>query len=300
MDPNIPLKIESLDKFYGSLKAVNKVSFEVKPGEIFGLLGPNGAGKTSIISSIITLCTPTNGRVLVFGKDVSKDPKKTKMVTGCVPQELINHGFFSLEEILHIHSSYYGILNNQKQVNFLIDRLSLREHCHHPIKRLSGGMKRRLLIAKALVHKPKLLLLDEPTAGVDVELRATLWEFVRELRDQGVSVLLTTHYLEEAEELCDRIGILDHGVLKMIGKTKEIIRQNTAREIIFLLNSPLKKIENKYLKSQTDSQLTFKIPAYEDLGSLINSLAMDLNKIKDMRIKEGRLEDAFQSIVNTP
>ena len=212
-----PLKVVNLKKSYGSVHAVNGVSFELNEGEIFGLLGPNGAGKTSIISTIVTLEKPTSGTVEVFGRDVRKDPRFTSTQTGLVPQELINHGYFTLEEILHFHSGYYGIAKNQERIDYLLNKLSLYEHRNKRVRQLSGGMKRRLLIAKALVHSPKLLLLDEPTAGVDIELRETLWSFVRELQKEGMSILLTTHYLEEAEELCDRVAIIDRGEVKRVG-----------------------------------------------------------------------------------
>lgn len=293
----IPLKIEALTKYYGNLCAVNHVSFEVLEGEIFGLLGPNGAGKTSIVSTITTLESPTSGKVSIFGHDVISKPKITKSLTGYVPQELINHGFFSLEEILLTHSGYYGKRNNQKQVNYLIDKLSLEEHRHKKVKLLSGGTKRRLLIAKSLVHQPKLLLLDEPTAGLDIELRNTLWTFLKKLRDSGVSILLTTHYLKEAEELCDRVGILDHGTLKMLAPTKEMVNKLTQRRVIFILKEPVSQVQHKYLKAQSDFSLTFQMPSSETLGELISQLHFDIRKIKDLKIREGNLEDAFQNIL---
>ncbi len=299
MTASPPLKIQNLTKYYGTLCAVNNVSFEVLPGEIFGLLGPNGAGKTSIISTIMTICEPTSGNAFVFDHDVTKKPKIIKMLTGCVPQELVNHGFFTLEEILTIYSSYYGLSDNDKQVEYLIDKLALHAHRKKRIKELSGGLKRRLLIAKALLHKPKLVLLDEPTAGVDVELRSILWKFVKELSDQGVSILLTTHYLEEAEELCDRVGILDKGILKAVGETEQLVKKLTKREVFLSLNAPIPSIKHPQLCQQDEHQLVFQIPASEDLGELIAMLPMDIRNIKDIRIREGRLEDAFQSIVGS-
>ncbi|MFT4551899.1 MAG: ABC-2 type transport system ATP-binding protein [Chlamydiales bacterium] len=292
-----PLEITNLSKFYDSLCAVNQVSFEVEEGEIFGLLGPNGAGKTSIISTITTMEEPSDGSVKVFGHDVMLDPKSAKINVGCVPQELIHHGFFSIEEILDFHSGYYGQSNNSKHIDYLIEKLALQEHRKKKVKQLSGGMKRRLLIAKALVHKPKLLLLDEPTAGVDVELRTILWNFVRELKASGVSILLTTHYLEEAEELCDRVGIIDKGSLKMIGPPQDIVQKLTQREIILTLKEPVAKVEHVHLNMQTDFELIFQIPASETLGEFIADLPVDVLLVKDLRIREGKLEDAFQTIL---
>ena len=176
-----------------------------------------------------------------------------------MPQELITHGFFSVEEILHIHSGYYGINDNREQIEFLIERLGLISHRKKKAKVLSGGLKRRLLIAKALLHKPKLVLLDEPTAGVDVELRRALWDFVFELQNQGTSFLLTTHYLEEAEKMCNRIGIINHGKLKMIGNTKELVENFTSRDVVLSLKKPVTSFKHPKLKNQSDSALLFKI-----------------------------------------
>jgi ABC-2 type transport system ATP-binding protein len=292
-----PLEIRNLVKKYDSLCAVNNVSFNVEKGEIFGLLGPNGAGKTSIISCITSLEMPSSGTVEVFGNEVQENPKITKSRTGCVPQELVHHGFFTAEEILHFHSGYYGCSNNDEQINFLLKRLDLYEHRHKSVKQLSGGMKRRLLIAKALVHKPQLLLLDEPTAGVDIELRSNLWKYVRELKDTGVSILLTTHYLEEAEQLCDRIGIIDHGVLKEIGTTSSIITRLSQRRVEISLLAPLPAIKHPDLRKQNDLNLIFSLPAKEPLGSLLQDLQIPINKIKDINIKEGNLEEAFNEVL---
>ncbi len=230
------LQIENLKKVYHSAKgeptqALKGVSFDVKPGEIFGLLGPNGAGKTTLISIITTLEKATSGDVKVFGDSVTIDPIKTKRKIGVVPQEVVSSGFFDLEEILQYHSGYYGIKENGPRINQLLERLKLKEHKHKMMRQLSGGMKRRMMIAKALVHSPKILLLDEPTAGVDVELRNQLWQFVRELQKEGVSIVLTTHYLQEAEALCDRVGIINKGELKYVGNTREIIAQLTQKKV---------------------------------------------------------------------
>lgn len=291
-----PLIIDHLTKDYGSLRAVDNVCFEVQEGEIFGLLGPNGAGKTSIISVINTLIAPTVGTARVFGVDVTQKPKLAKIQIGCVPQELISHGFFNLEEILHIHSGYYGLKENRAQIELLIDRLGLTSHRKKRVNALSGGLKRRLLIAKALLHKPKLVLLDEPTAGVDVELRRTLWDFVFELQSQGTSFLLTTHYLEEAEKMCDRVGIIDHGQLKMIGKTAELIEEYTARDVVISLKESVDPITHPNLSKQSPSALVFKLPGKQTVGDLLTSLSIDLLKIQDIKIREGTLEDLFARI----
>ncbi len=292
----VPLKVENLSKSYGSLKAVDDVSFEVQPGEVFGLLGPNGAGKTSLISTITTLEKPTSGRILVQGHDVVKNSRAAKLNLGVVPQELINHGYFNVEEVLNFHSGYFGISNNKPRIEFLLKRLGLFEHKHKKIKQLSGGMKRRLLIAKALVHRPKILLLDEPTAGVDIELRNSLWEFVKDLRSEGVSVLLTTHYLEEAEQLCDRVAIIHKGKLRRMGPTKQLVRDLTSRLVKVETKGGI-EISNPYLISSNGNEFEFRIPATLSSSELLAQLNLDMKMVRDIQIREGNLEDAFRFVL---
>ncbi len=284
------LEIDQLRKTYqanSSLKveALKGVSFDVRPGEIFGLLGPNGAGKTTLISILTTLEKPTSGDARVFGVSVTADPKKTKMQIGIVPQEIISTGFFNLEEILIYHSGYYGIRENRERIHHLLDRLKLMEHKHKMIRQLSGGMKRRMMIAKALVHSPKVLLLDEPTAGVDVELRNQLWEFVRELRSEGVSIVLTTHYLGEAEALCDRVGILSKGELKYVGPTQDIIHKLTQKKIT--------------VTNHQGEKITFSIEEHQDFGKALKDKNLTLDQIQDLNVAEGTLEEAFVKVLNS-
>lgn len=293
-----PLKINKLVKRYGSYTAVNNVSFEMKPGEIFGLLGPNGAGKTSIISCIVTLQEPDEGDVTIFGMNPAKKPLPAKMMTGYVPQEIINHGYFTVEEILIFHSGFFQTWYNKEKIHYLLNRLGLWEHRNKKVKALSGGMKRRLLIAKALVHNPKLLLLDEPTAGVDIELRASLWDFVMELKKEGMSVLLTTHYLEEAEELCDRVGVLQLGNLRKVGPTKELIEQLTERRVSLIFTSDCpKQLSSPYLHEIHENQAEFIIPQELGIGELLSGINCDMRSLQDIRIREGSLEEAFVSIL---
>jgi len=294
-----PLKISSLVKKYGSFTAVNNVDFEMKPGEVFGLLGPNGAGKTSIISCIVTLQEPTQGQCQIFGYDPQKEPLNSKMLTGYVPQEIINHGYFSVEEILIFHSGYFRVWYNKERIHYLLHRLGLFEHRHKKVKALSGGMKRRLLIAKALVHDPKLLLLDEPTAGVDIELRASLWDFVRELQKDGMSVLLTTHYLEEAEELCQRVGVINAGKLLKVGPTRELIETMTKRKVILKFKGECNpQLNSEFLLHKNENEAHFLIPQELGIGELLLSIACDISRLMDIRITEGSLEEAFVRILD--
>lgn len=284
------LQIQNVVKEYhtkdgSTVKALKGVSFEVKPGEIFGLLGPNGAGKTTLISIITTLEKPTSGDVRVFEDSVIQNPKATKVKIGVVPQEVVSSGFFDLEEILQYHSGYYGIRHNQERIELLLKRLKLWEHRHKMMRQLSGGMKRRMMIAKALVHSPKVLLLDEPTAGVDVELRNQLWEFVRELQSEGVSIVLTTHYLQEAEALCDRVGIINKGELKYVGPTREIIRQLTQKQVSVALDS--------------GEKINFILEQDQNLGKALREKKISLDHVQDLHVAEGTLEEAFVKVLNT-
>lgn len=283
------LEVQKLVKTYedksGSVKveAVKGVTFSIDSGKIFGLLGPNGAGKTSLIGCTTTLEKPTSGDILVFGESVTQNPIRTKMNLGVVHQEIINTGFFDVWEILDFQSGYYGIRKNKERCDYLMQKLSLYEHRNKKIKQLSGGMKRRLMIAKALVHSPKLLLLDEPTAGVDVGLRESLWKFVEELKAEGMTILLTTHYLEEAEKLCDEVAIINKGQILFCGSPKDVISQYAQKRLTV------------YLKD--GSRKEFSEHANLGLNEILTKQAINLSDIQDMKIEEGRLEDAFSKVV---
>jgi ABC-2 type transport system ATP-binding protein len=292
-----PLKISNLYKKYENNPwAVEDVSFSIQEGEVFGLLGPNGAGKTSIISIITTLEKATKGRVEIFGFDVEKESSTTKRKVGLVHQEVINSGFFDVEEILKFQSGYYGLSKNKERIDYLLHRLALHEHRHKKVKQLSGGMKRRLMIAKALVHQPKLLLLDEPTAGVDISLREDLWKFVREIKQEGVSVLLTTHYLEEAESLCDRVGIIHRGQIQCVEPTQAIIKKFTQKKVQIEFNQN-KSIQSEYLVSSDKNNFNFQIPSEMNLGDFMARLGVSLQEIKDLQVAQGTLEEAFVTVL---
>jgi len=267
-----------------NVQALKGLNFDIHAGEIFGFLGPNGAGKTTLISTITTLEKPTEGDVKVFGESVLHNPLKTKRSVGVVHQEVINTGFFDINEILEFQSGYYGILNNQDRIHFLMDRLALLPHKYKKVKQLSGGMKRRLMIAKALVHNPRLLLLDEPTAGVDVELRESLWRFVQELQAEGTSVLLTTHYLEEAESLCQRIAIINKGELHFLGTPNDVIKKYSTKKIRI-------KFNNGDIKELICS-------AHEALNQILKTNNIDITSVFDIQMFEGKLEEAFTKVVN--
>jgi ABC-2 type transport system ATP-binding protein len=291
-----PLYVSELTKDYQNIRAVDRVSFEIYPGEVFGLLGPNGAGKTSTIAMITTLEKPTSGHIEVFGYNVKKNPIPAKLQMGVVPQELVSHAFFTVHEIMRFHSSYFGLWHHEEKIAKLLKLMDLWSTRDRLVATLSGGMKRRLLIAKALVNDPKLVLLDEPTAGVDIELRAQMWEFIKELKNQGVSILLTTHYLEEAEKLCDRVGVLHHGKLRKIDRTKALIEQMTPRAVLITLNEVI-DCENQFLKEKRENTLLFHIPRKMSLGELLQQIQLPTGSIRDIEVREGTLEEAFQAVL---
>jgi ABC-2 type transport system ATP-binding protein len=281
----INLKKTYTDKVAGKpVEALKGLNFNIEKGSIFGLLGPNGAGKTTLIASITTLEVPTSGELKVFGTSVLENPLKTKMDVGVVHQEVINTGFFTIAEILDFQSGYYGIYKNKERCEYLMQKLSLWEHRDKKVKQLSGGMKRRLMIAKALVHTPKLLLLDEPTAGVDVGLRESLWNFVHEIKAEGTSILLTTHYLEEAEEMCDQVAIINKGQMLFNGTPQVMIQEYSHKKLILTMKSGETK---EYVESNKVG-----------IAECLTKYGIDIAEIQDIKIEEGRLEDAFSKMVS--
>lgn len=280
------LEVRNLKKTFDSkTEALKGLNFDIKEGEIFGLLGPNGAGKTTLINTVTTLEKPSSGSVHVFGKSVSTEPDATKRLIGVVHQEIINTGFFDLYEILDFMSGFYGIKNNDTRINYLLEKLGLKVHAQKKIKQLSGGMKRRLMIAKALVHSPKMLLLDEPTAGVDVELRESLWKFVEELKKAGVTILLTTHYLEEAEKLCDRIGIINKGELIFCGTPREVIRKYATKKV--------------HLKLKGEKHLDLVDSASLSINDILVKHNISFADVTDINVTDGKLEEAFTRVVGS-
>ncbi len=221
------------------LKALDDVSFDIEEGEFFGLLGPNGAGKTTLISILAGLARASQGRVLVQGHDVQHDFAQARRRLGVVPQELVFDPFFNVREALRFQSGYFGVKHNDVWIDELLDSLGLADKADSNMRQLSGGMKRRVLVAQALVHKPPVIVLDEPTAGVDVELRQTLWQFIARLNKQGHTVLLTTHYLEEAEALCSRLAMLKQGRVVALATTSELLKAASSNVQRFKIDSEL-------------------------------------------------------------
>jgi ABC-2 type transport system ATP-binding protein len=222
--------VEHLTKSYGSLQALKNVSLDVKEGEFFGLLGPNGAGKTTLISILAGLCRPDSGRAFVMGTNVQTNFIEARRLLGVVPQELVFDPFFTVRETLRFQSGYFGIQNNDDWIDEIMTHLDLTSKANSNMRSLSGGMKRRVLVAQALVHCPPVIVLDEPTAGVDVELRQSLWKFISRLNQDGHTILLTTHYLEEAESLCGRIAMLKSGQVVALDTTQNLLARYGAHK----------------------------------------------------------------------
>ena len=289
------LEVQNVVKSYGSLKAVDKVSFNIQKGEIFGLLGPNGAGKTTLISSIMTLEKFQEGEIFVCGHNVQKKPSLTKSLIGFMPQDIIVQGYFTVKEIVEFYSGFCGVWPDSDRINYLLKRFDLWEQKDKKMRTLSGGMKRRVLIVKSLVHSPKLLLLDEPTAGVDIQLRNNIWEFIKEIKKE-TSILFTTHYLEEAEKLCDRVAFINKGRIQQIGNTQDLISQLTTRKVLIKTSQKL-EIKNKHYMGQgADHYHSFLLPYSLTIGALLKDLNLDQKEIEDLKVKEGSLEDIFKSI----
>ena len=240
----LAIRIQSLTKFYRRFKALDRVSFEVQEGDFFGFLGPNGAGKTTTISVLTGLANYQEGKVEVFGHDVRDDYCESRALIGLVPQEFNFDPFLSVEQILVFEAGYFGFPRREakKRAEELLQTFDLIKKRKDGYKRLSGGMKRRLLIARALMHQPKILILDEPTAGLDLELRYRLWDFFRQLNKQGITIFLTTHYIEEAEKLCSRIGVIHEGKIIALDPTETLIRKMTADRVELSLKKSLEAL----------------------------------------------------------
>lgn len=225
------IEVHNACKNYKSVRALANVSFSVEEGEIFGLLGPNGAGKTTLISCLAGLATLSSGKLSVMGFDVVKDYKKARKALGVVPQELVYDPFFTVLETLKLQSGFFGVTNNGAWIEEILHGLNLENKANAPIRMLSGGMKRRVLVAQALVHKPPVVVLDEPTAGVDVELRQSLWQFIQNYQQRGNTIILTTHYLEEAEQMCSRLALLKEGQLLRLTSTTELLKEHAGKSL---------------------------------------------------------------------
>lgn len=293
------IKIDNVRKSYGALQALDGVSLTIEPGEIFGLLGPNGAGKTTLISIVAGLSRADSGTVQVMGADVVKDYRAARRMLGVVPQELVFDPFFSVKEALEIQSGYFGIRNNGAWIEEVMENLDLSTKSSANMRSLSGGMKRRVLVAQALVHKPPVIVLDEPTAGVDVELRQSLWKFVRRLNNDGHTIVLTTHYLEEAELLCSRIGMLKAGRIVALDSTKNLLETFSGLYVKLRIdNGALPPGSSFQIAAQDGDLLTLKLDDFFELERVLKQLREAGIAIKEFEVAPPDLEEVFVRIMS--
>jgi len=280
----------------GELRALDGVTFDIEPGEFFGLLGPNGAGKTTLISILAGLTRASTGRVSVMGHDVWADYAAARQALGVVPQELVFDPFFSVRETLRIQSGYFGVHDNDAWIDELLGELGLADKGESNMRQLSGGMKRRVLLAQALVHRPPVIVLDEPTAGVDVELRQTLWQFVARLNKQGHTVLLTTHYLEEAEALCSRIAMLKQGRVVALDRTANLLAGTASTMLRFKTDDPLPATVAAH--ARVTGRIA-QVSAHDaaEIEVILGQLRAGGVRIEDLEIGRADLEDVFLEIM---
>jgi ABC-2 type transport system ATP-binding protein len=301
--PSPVLELQGLTKSYAKLTALSDVNLSIQPGEIFALLGPNGAGKTTLIGATCGLVKKTSGRILLFGKDLDVDPVSPRYNVGLVPQEINFDPFFTVAESLHIQLGYYGRPRDEARVDEVLTALNLQGKKDALTRALSGGMRRRLLIAKALVHRPKLVFLDEPTAGVDVELRRDLWTYVRKLASEGTTIVLTTHYLEEAEELADRVGVINEGRLLLVEDKLSVMRRFGERRLVVTFEHPLVELpedSRRFNATLSEDRRTLTYLEREGnapSGELLRALYAQGLSISDVETRRSRLEDVLIEIL---
>lgn len=301
---NSAISIDGLSKIYaGGKQALDNVSFDVPQGSIFGLLGPNGAGKSTLINILSGMVQKTSGRASIWGFDIDENPRNAKSSIGIVPQEIMFDPFFTPKEALEWQAGYYGVPKAQRRTMELLRAVRLEDKADAYSRTLSGGMKRRLLIAKAMVHSPPIVVLDEPTAGVDIELRQQLWEYVLQLNKEGTTVVLTTHYLEEAEELCDEIAIINHGKLIAKKPTGELLGMAQEKAVVLTLDKDLAAAptHDAFERAEKVAERTVEITYNKErmnAGEVLTTVqAMGLG-IVDVTTKEADLEDVFLSLTS--
>ncbi len=298
------LSVKKLNKIYRkNIHALKDLNLEVNEGEILGLLGPNGAGKSTFINILAGVTDKTSGEVIVWGFDLDKNPRQVRVSLGIVPQEINVDPFFTPKKLLDLQAGLFGVKKKDRITDTILDLVALKDKSNSYTRNLSGGMKRRLLIAKALVHKPPIIILDEPTAGVDVELRKNLWENIRSLRKLGVTIILTTHYLQEAEELCDRVGIIHKGNLIALDTTENMLNKIQTKTIKFEINKRivLDDINDKNYKILINTDSEFKIEYNKqefNIQKIIKLLENQGIVIKDIKSEDPDLEDVFVNLTN--
>ncbi|QEL57033.1 ABC transporter ATP-binding protein [Chromobacterium paludis] len=292
------IEIAAVSKRYGQLQALDRVSFTVEPGEFFALLGPNGAGKTTLISALAGLARPDSGSIRVMGHDVVANFKQARRALGVVPQELVFDPFLSVRETLRFQSGYFGLGRNEAWIDELLFKLGLADKADSNMRALSGGMKRRVMVAQALVHRPPVVVLDEPTAGVDVELRQSLWTFVQELNRAGTTIVLTTHYLEEAEALCGRIAMLKKGRLIALENKDKLLAHSARREVAVKLAGALPASLAPRKLREEDGRVVLQLADLSELESVLAELRQAGVEVRELNVVEADLESVFVKMMN--
>jgi len=290
-------------KSFGKLEALKGIDLTIEEGEFFALLGPNGAGKSTLINILAGLAKPSSGSIKVMGYDVIQDYQNARRSLGVVPQELVFDPFFNVREMLRFQAGYFGKgRENDDWIDEVIEGLDLQEKANTNMRMLSGGMKRRALIAQALVHKPPVIVLDEPTAGVDVELRNRLWQFIKKLNQKGHTIVLTTHYLEEAEALCSRVAMMDHGKVVALDKTRNLLKRFSAKNLKLRLDLKGKKIPiniQKLIQSKDHDFITFLLEEISEVEFIMGELKKTKIKILDMELTNSDLENVFLKLTGS-
>ena len=290
-------------KNFGKLEALKGIDLTIEEGEFFALLGPNGAGKSTLINILAGLAKPSSGSIRVMGYDVIQDYQNARRSLGIVPQELVFDPFFNVREMLRFQAGYFGKgRENDDWIDEVIEGLDLQDKANTNMRMLSGGMKRRALIAQALVHKPPVIVLDEPTAGVDVELRKKLWQFIKKLNQKGHTIVLTTHYLEEAETLCSRVAMMDQGKIVALDKTKNLLKRFSAKNLNLRLDLKDKKIPasiQKLMKNLDHHSISFLIEEIAEVEFIISELKKSKIKILDMELTNSDLENVFLKLTGS-
>lgn len=292
------IKIDQVHKQFGVLHALNGVNLTIEQGEFFALLGPNGAGKSTLINLLAGLSRPTSGKLSVMGYDVMSQYRQARHALGVVPQELVFDPFFNVREMLRFQAGYFGKgAENDAWIDEVIESLGLTDKAGTNMRRLSGGMKRRALIAQALVHKPPVIVLDEPTAGVDVELRHMLWEFIKRLNREGHTIILTTHYLEEAETLCSRVALLKQGEVIALDSTKNLLASMPGKKLRLKLSAALPATLKDIVRNQEQQDYTLSLNAIHQVEYVLAELRNANVTVEDMQLIEPDLEDVFVDLM---
>lgn len=296
---NHAVRLRGLEKRFARVHALRGIDLEIEQGEFFGLLGPNGAGKTTLISILAGLTRASAGSVSIMGFDVTAQYRDARRSLGVVPQELVYDPFFTVRETLRLQSGYFGLRHNDAWIDELLANLGLVEKADTYTRLLSGGMKRRVLVAQALVHKPPVIVLDEPTAGVDVELRQSLWSFIRRLNGQGHTIVLTTHYLEEAEMLCGRVAMLKEGSIVALDRTASLLNAGAERRLLLELDAPeLPEFLRVRLKGREGDHYVLDLPDYGDLEGILAQLRVLSIPIRSLALRQADLEEVFLKVMH--